>query len=219
MKKYWKIFLVVFLCLGAVLAWSRLRDHDAQTTEALPTPAPLVAIKDWGRLTTIEMDLSTVVKVVNPRRHRGNEVLIYGVCGQVTAGIDLNKLTDSDIRVDGQTIYVQLPPAEIFTLDPLLENDVEYVPPYKVGARSVEIESPCEKIYSWSVPELLDPTPELIADAKEQALIAFHTAAQDSGILLMAQDNAQKELKKFLELIGYQQVIFQLPIEHEQETP
>lgn len=180
-------------------------------------------LKDLSRLSTVEYKLSTVVKVVNPRGIRGDEVLVYGVCGRVVAGIDLSKLEREDVKTNGPNVHITLPQAEIFTLDLILKNDMRYVPPYELGEkdRTVEMRSACEETYSWTVPFPLSRTPELVADAQEEALKAFQETAERNNILAKAHTNAETLLGDLLTTIGFRTIEFeaQQEIELPKELP
>ena len=178
-------------------------------------------LKDLSRLSTVEYKLSTVVKVVNPRGIRGDEVLVYGVCGRVVAGIDLSKLEKEDVKTTGPNVHITLPQAEMFTLDLILENDMRYVPPYELGEkdRTVEMRSTCEETYSWTVPFPLTRTPELVTDAQEEALKAFKETAERNKILVEAQNNAETLLWDLLTKIGYETVEVEFEAQQEFELP
>ena len=55
----------------------------------------------------------------------------------------------------------------------------------------------------------MDQTPELIRDAEEQAMIQFRAVAEEGYILDQAQQNAKRELGRFLKLAGYTAVEFE----------
>ncbi len=177
-------------------------------------------IKDLSRLSTVEYKLSTVVEVINPRGIWGDEKLVYGVCGRAVAGIDLSKLSKKDVQVDGSRIRITLPPAEIFTVDPLWEGDMREVPEYKLKTegRTVEMRSECAGIIGWDVPGPLPRTPQLVADAQEEALKAFRKTAEDKGIEAEAQKNAQDFLKKWFDRLDFETIEIVSPgVEEPQE--
>ncbi len=165
-------------------------------------------IIDLSRLSTVEYKLSTVVQVINPRGVWGNEELVYGVCGHVVAGIDLSRLSKKDIQVDGSHVRITLPPAEIFTVDLLLENDMQEVTEYKLEAegRTVEMHSECTEAIVWNVPGPLARTSSLVADAQAEALKAFKSTAEDEGIEAEAQKNARDFFDKWFDRLDFETV-------------
>ena len=206
--------VVVFLFIAAVVL------ADDETSEP---PTPWKRLKNIARLSTVEFQLSTVVKVINPRKFRGNEVLVYGVCGRVVAGMDLSKLTEEDIQTDGLRVRIKLPRTEIFTLDLLLEDSTKHVLPFELEdkKRTVEIKPVCEQTFSWDTPIGLSRTPGLVTDAQEEALKAFKKTAEESGILAIAQAEVEKQLEKLLLLAGYEDIEFEMggEIESSQDSP
>lgn len=184
-------------------------------------PTPFMRLKNVARLSTVDLQLSTVVKVINPRGFAGDEVLVYGICGRVVAGVDLSKLEEKDIQVDGLNVRIKLPLAEIFTLDPRLEDSIPQVTSKPAGTeRTVKIASVCEHTFRWDKPPLLSRTSGLIAEAERQALQAFKKSAEDNGILALAQTEAEEQLKSLLLLAGYQNVEFEAKaIQIRPETP
>jgi hypothetical protein len=178
------------------------------------------------------MKLSTVVKVINPRTimRKPNEVLVYGVCGRVTAGIDLSKLEETDVDADigKRRIRLRVPQAEIFSITRTYENDMRDVPRYQLEdqKRWVEMRSACEYEYTWYFdPPIVDPvlgkTPALIILAREEAVKAFARTAEESGIREMAQVEAEIQLERLLRLVGYETVEIEIQqgIQPRQEVP
>ncbi len=217
------LFILALLTL-LIFAVALLSVQDETEEKAEPPPDLLVRIRDLSRLSTVEMKLSTVVKVTNPRTVIGlDEVLIYGVCGRVVAGVDLSKIEQTDMEINDRQIRIRLPPAEISAPTLLLENDVRSVPKYQLEGeeRWVEIEPICEHVYKWTTPGPVDKTPELVSHAQEQGLSAFAQAAQENGIQERAQRKAQELLEKLLLLAVYEKVTFGIKqtIETDQELP
>ena len=214
----WRLVGLIFSVGVLIFILSMVMDGNGDPPDSI-----YERLKDLSRLSTVEYKLSTVVKVVNPRGIRGDEVLVYGVCGRVVAGIDLSKLEQEDVKTNGPNVHITLPQAEIFTLDLILENDMRYVPPYELEDkdRTVEMHSACEEAYSWTVPFPLSRTPELVTDAQEEALKAFKETAERNNILAEAHTNAGTLLRGFLTKIGYETVEFeaQQEIELPKELP
>lgn len=179
-------------------------------------PPIYARLRNLSQLTTIEMKLSTVVKIVNGRTIvKGiDEVLIYGVCGRVTAGIRLSELEEADVDADigKRSIRLRLPPAEIFSITRTLENDMRDVPRYQLEGKErwVEMRSPCEHEYKWDVPPFMPRTMSLISLARGEALKAFARTAEESGIREMAQVEAEEQLERLLRLAGYEIIEFEI---------
>ena len=154
-------------------------------------PAVIEQLKPISRLQTESYFLSTVVEASKPRGTGGvlTEKLVLIACGRVTAGVDLSKITEEDIRSEGSKVVIKLPPAELF--DTMLDD-----------------ESGCTHIYDRSVPPLMAPSEELDAEARRRALESFRETALQNGILEKASVRAQEEIARLLLLAGYETVEF-----------
>jgi len=173
--------------------------------EIVLSPPSIDEIRTMGRLDTVEMSLSVVVTVKHD--YRGpDEKLTYGVCGRIVAGVDLEELTSQDAVINGTTITLSLPQAEVFSVDPTLVWNVAETEEYQIDKRKAQILPVCNYTYSWDEAPFRDKTPELIRNAEEQAIIQFKEIAGEGYLLETAQSNAEKEMARFLMLMGYDEV-------------
>lgn len=154
-------------------------------------PAVIDQLRPLSHLQTEEYFLSTIVEATRPRGTGGvmTEKLVLIACGRVTAGVDLSKIQEGDIRSAEGTVIINLPPSEIF--DTALED-----------------ESGCTRVYDRSVPPLMSPSEELDGEARRQALGSFRQTALENGILEKAHVRAQEEIARLLLLAGYETVQF-----------
>jgi hypothetical protein len=154
-------------------------------------PAVIEQLKPLSRLQTEAYFLSTVVEASKPRGTGGvlTEKLVLIACGRVTAGVDLAKIMEGDIRSEGSKVVIKLPPAELF--DTMLDD-----------------ESGCTHIYDRSVPPLMAPSEELDTEVRRRALESFRETALQNGILEKANVRAQEEIARLLLLSGYETVEF-----------
>src|SRR5450759_1610039 len=92
-----------------------LFNQPQATPVAIVQPSIITQIKPLGQLHTSSFFLSTVV---DTQMHVGvlNQLqrVLLVACGKVDAGIDLQKITDKDIKINGTTATITLPPPEIF---------------------------------------------------------------------------------------------------------
>ena len=99
------------------------RELQTQVNALLnPTPTiipdPVTIIHDVQSLARLETIQYTVEKVITAEVGQGSFEFLFGdrllfvAHGQVIAGVDLAKLSDQDLWLQGETLYVQLPPAE-----------------------------------------------------------------------------------------------------------
>jgi hypothetical protein len=176
----------------------------------LPPGGLYSSIKNVGRLTSIEYELSTVVRVKKPVPLWPDQEIVYGVCGRVTAGVDLQSLQAEDIVSQGGRVEVSLPAPRIFTEDLVLDNGMGDLPPYQPEGtnRTVQFKSACEQMIAWSgVPVLDSLDPELVRIAQEEALKAFHQTALDSHILETAALSAQQRMEDLLLTAGIENAV------------
>lgn len=102
--------------------------------------------------------------------------------GRVIAGIDLARLTEDDVTlsVDGTTMTVQLPPAEIF--DVTLDNDKT-------------------RVYDRQQGWLASANKDLETQARMAAEEEIFRAACEDGIMQRAHDDSQRVMGQFVELL------------------
>ncbi len=164
-----------------------------------PTPTVIVDpvtyindVRTLARLETIQYSLEQVVTCeVNQDGplsvFLGDKVLFVGH-GLVIAGIDMEKIQPSDLRLGGDILYVRLPPAEIFVAT--LDNDKSYVYDRETGpfaSTDVSLETNCR---------------QAAEDKIRQSVL-------EDGILIQAQANAENYLFKFFTSLGYRTIQFE----------
>ncbi len=191
--------------------WDALQDLWPwnSTTTVQVVPPNIDNIRYMGQLETLEQELSTMVTAKRDYTLVDDEELIYGVCGRIVAGVDLSNLTAEDAQVEGNTITLRLPPAEVFSVNITTKWRVSETDVYNVeGDIKAQIVPPCDHIYKWSQSTGRDKTPELVQDAQEQAQLLFEEIANDPDFLARAQKNAEDTLKRLLKAAGYEEVVF-----------
>lgn len=161
------------------------------TPTILPDPVTIIqGVRSLARLETIQY---TVEKVITAESGQGTlgflfgDKLIFVAHGVVIAGVDLDKLQPSDLRVQDGVLYVTLPAAEVFSAS--LDNDKSYVYDRNVGALTKGSET-------------------LETDARRAAEAAIRQAAEEDGILRLARDNAESYLYRLFRGLGFPEVIF-----------
>jgi hypothetical protein len=154
-------------------------------------PAVIEQLRPLSRLQTEEYFLSTVVTATKPRFIGGiaEEKVIFVACGRVTAGVDLSRIQEGDIRTQGTTVTIRLPEAEVFET-------------------ALDDESGCTYVYEHSHPLLTEPSQELQTEARREAVENFRATALENGILDRAEVRAQEEIARLLLLTGYETIEF-----------
>jgi len=163
-----------------------------------PTPTiivdPVTYINEIRALARLETIQYSIEKVISAEIGQGTFGFLYGdkllfvAHGIVIAGIDMEKLQPTDMRLDGTVLYVKLPPTEIFIAT--LDNEKSYVYDRETGAftkGSIDLET----------------------IARQSAEDEIRKAALEDGILTHGQVNAEAYLLKFFTALGYKSVIFE----------
>ncbi|MDH5508713.1 MAG: DUF4230 domain-containing protein [Anaerolineae bacterium] len=163
------------------------------TPTVLPDPVTILHdIRSLARLETIQYSLE---KVITVEQGQGALSILFGdrllfvAHGIVIAGIDLDKLSPEDLRVEGGVLYVTLPPSEVFTAT--LDNEKSYV-------------------YDRDTGLLTHGNVNLETTARQAAEQAILEAALADGILDQARINAENFLWRLLRDLGFAEIIFEL---------
>ncbi|HRN49725.1 MAG TPA: DUF4230 domain-containing protein [Anaerolineales bacterium] len=162
------------------------------TPTVIPDPVTIVhEVRSMARLETIQY---SVEKIISAETRQGlfgflvGDRILFVAHGTVIAGVDLQKLSPEDMRVEGGVLYVTLPPAEIFVAT--LENDKSYVYDREQGV-------------------ITRGDQNLETVARQAAEDEIEAAALADGILEQAQINAENFLYRFFLQLGFPEVIFE----------
>lgn len=173
-----------------------LQTQVAQLMNPTPTiiPDPVTHINDIRALARIETIQYTVEQVVTAEVNQGTLSFAFGskiliqMHGVVIAGIDMEKMRPEDMQLQGDVLYVKLPPAEILTVT-LDENKTE--------------------VYTIQDGIFAELDPNLVLDTLSTGKDKITSAALEDGILTQAQRNGETFLQRFFMALGYKNVIFQ----------
>jgi hypothetical protein len=164
-----------------------------------PTPTVIVDpvtyitnVRALARLETIQYSVEQVVTCeVNQNGPlsflSGDKVLFVGH-GLVIAGIDMEKIQSGDMRLGGETLYVKLPPAELFVVT--LDNDKSYV-------------------YDRQTGPFAPTDTTLETSCRQAAEDKIRQSVLEDNILTQAQTNAENYLFKFFSSLGYRTIQFE----------
>jgi hypothetical protein len=161
------------------------------TSAPTPTPMPPPQWRSLGNLSTIEYNNSTVVERARPKPGiagplLGNDRIVLMAMGRVRAGIDLSKISERDVQIQGNRIRVRLPKVEVFSVE-LLPNE--------------------SRIYDSERSWLFSQYEGLELEAMEEARLKLLSEARaDTQMLRIAESMARLQLREFLEKAGFEQV-------------
>lgn len=147
-------------------------------------------VRQLARLETASVELEQRF-----RGQRGNEQtwawvgerLELRARGEVVAGVDLGKLADGAIEVDGATVWVALPPAELWRVD--LDEQASFIEARERGWFGV-------------------PDPHLETQVRREAEVALGEEALRGGILERADAQAEAAIRELLGAAGVGDVRF-----------
>lgn len=193
--------MIVGILAGVGLWRSGERFVDGLLTMVTPMPEePEVDIRSVvvkqlrgaSELTTAIFAMEAVVPTRSDRTLAGYVIgstnLLYIAYGEVRAGVNLDQITPSDIQIEGTSIAVTLPPAQV--LDSKLELSRSNVYDYDRG-------------FLGFGP---DNAPELQELAQQEALAKIESAACTEGILAEANQRAEKAVSQLLTTAGFNAV-------------
>jgi hypothetical protein len=164
------------------------------TPVILPNPATIVReINDLARLETASFEFEKVIMAETGQDVLWGalgETMVFVAHGKVFAGVDFADMAVEDVQVyDPVTVYVHLPPAEIFEDIPVLDNEKSFVADRDTGI-------------------LTRADPQLESQVRVAAEEAIAEAANESEILERANANAQEFMTNFLNGLGFENIVF-----------
>lgn len=194
--------LAAGMMLGVVLVTLLVRAAPAAILEPLASfitgrplhmdvsaPAVVDKIRQLSRLETVVYSLDKIVegKRQNPLLpdFLAGDKLLLVAHGEVVAGIDMAHLTPNDIHVNGDTVHLKLPSAQIL---------------------STTIDNGRTRVYSRSTGLLVPIDPNLESEVRQTAQEQIAKAALDDGILDKARQNARAGLTTLLYGLGFHTV-------------
>ena len=169
---------------------SSLQTQVSALLNPTPTiiPDPVTYIQEVRALARLETIQYSVEKVITAETGQGafgflfGDRLLFVAHGTVIASIDMSRINPEDMRLVDGILHVQLPASEIFVAT--LDNDKSYVYDRQTGA-------------------LTKGDQNLETLARKAAEEEIRKAAEDDGILELAQRNAETYLSRFFASLGY----------------
>ena len=171
---------------------TQVADFLHPTPTILPDPITIIhEVRSLARLETIQYSVEQVISAESNQGSFGwlfGQKMLFVAHGVVIAGIDMEKIAPTDMRLEGSVLHVKLPAAEIFVAT--LDNQKSYVYNYEKG-----ILSPVD--------------PNLETTVRQAAEDRIRQAAIDDGVLDSAMKNAESFLDRFFRALGYTDVVFE----------
>ena len=198
--------LILAFCAGIFVCWIALslvavKSLPSGLWTALTHRSQQIGVSQASVVNRIQQleRLETVVysmdKVVTGKRENsilpdflaGDRLLLL-VHGEVIAGIDFSALPPSAVKIDGKSVRLKLPAAQVLTTR--LDNDKT-------------------RVYSRETGLLVPTDPDLESEVRREAEHQLRSAALVDGILETAQKNARSTVTSLLEGMGFEKVEFE----------
>jgi hypothetical protein len=162
--------------------------HD---TIDVSQPTVIASIQRLARLESVVYTMDKVVEGDRTNEYlpdilTGDKLLLI-VHGQAVAGVDLSKVQASNVQIDGHSVTITMPAAELL---------------------SVSLDNSKTRVFSRTTGLLVPTDPTLESEVREKAEGGLRQSALDSGILTTAEGNARATLTTMLHSLGFQQVAF-----------
>src|SRR5215472_14605433 len=182
------IGLIVWLTTGVGLL-HLLRSYSGGSLIRTDQPTVVRQIQQLQRLETVNYSMDKIISGERdnpylPKFLAGDRLLLV-VHGDVIGGVDLSRLQPRDVSVNGRSVSLGLPAAEIF---------------------STRIDNSKTRVYSRDTGLFTSPDPNLESEVREAAERQLQQAALEDGVLKSAEQNAQSALTSMMKGLGFEQV-------------
>jgi hypothetical protein len=162
--------------------------HDAID---ISQPTVIASIQRLARLESVVYTMDKVVEGDRTSQYlpdilTGDKLLMV-VHGQAVAGVDLSQVQAGNVQIDGRSIALTMPAAELL---------------------SVSLDNSKTRVYSRITGLLVPADPNLESEVREKAEADLRQSALDSGILTTAEGNARATLTTMLHSLGFQQITY-----------
>jgi hypothetical protein len=181
----------VGLGVGGYLALSRFAPEPTSRAVVRPTGTILMAVRDLARLETNELHMEKVIDLTDKQSRffglvDATDAILLIAAGDVTVGIDLTKMAESDFQIDRDSgsVRLMLPAPEI--LSTRLDEEHTYV-------------------YRRTTGVLAERNEQLESRARKEAVRAIEEAARAGEVMEKARKQAERQIQQLLEKFGVTQ--------------
>jgi hypothetical protein len=182
--------MMVFSRLSQAGLWDRVAGFvTGRPVFDVSSPTVVEMIRQLSRLETVQYSLDKIVEGERQSAYLPNflagDKLLLVAHGEVIAGIDLGQLKAGDVQVNGDTVHVRLPAAQILT---------------------TRIDNGRTRVYSRMTGLLVSSDPNLESDVRQTAELQIAQAALDDRILEKARQNARASVTALLYGLRFRKV-------------
>jgi len=182
--------LIIWLATGTGLL-SLLRAYRGGTLIHIDQPTVVRQIQQLQRLETISFTMDKIISGEHDSPYLPkflvSDRLLLVVHGEVIGGVDLSKLQPADVVVQGQSISLRLPQAQILV---------------------TRLDNAQTRVYSRDTGLFSSPDPNLESEVRQEAERQIQEAAMQGDILKTADGNARSTISSLLQGLGFKKVDF-----------
>lgn len=191
------VIIVIVLIIVLSLVYTGLSIKNRFNPSVTITTSSKTVIKELRSLNRLETASYTIEKVVDAGI-KGNafQEFLYGdrilliAHGEVIAGVDLSQLKDDDIKVEGSSVTLTLPPPVVLV---------------------TKLDSAQTRIYDRKQGILSRGNKDLESQARLAAEETIQEAACQGEILREAANNARRQLTALLKALGFVTITIVIP--------
>jgi hypothetical protein len=182
--------LIIWLATGTGLL-SLLRAYRGGTLIHIDQPTVVRQIQKLQRLETVSFTMDKIISGEHDSPYLPkflvSDRLLLIVHGEVIGGVDLSKLQPADVVVQGQSISLRLPLAQILV---------------------TRLDNAQTRVYSRDTGLFSSPDPNLESEVRQEAERQLQEAAMQGDILKTADGNARSTISSLLQGLGFKKVDF-----------
>jgi hypothetical protein len=182
--------LIIWFATGTGLL-SLLRAYRGGTLIHIDQPTVVRQIQQLQRLETISFTMDKIISGEHDSPYLPkflvSDRLLLVVHGEVIGGVDLSKLQPGDVVVQGQSISLRLPQAQILV---------------------TRLDNAQTRVYSRDTGLFSSPDPNLESEVRQEAERQLQEAAMQGDILKTANGNARSTISSLLQGLGFKKVDF-----------
>jgi hypothetical protein len=147
-------------------------------------------LKNTSKLATVEYIVTKVISAKDKNWFARDAYFFAETEASIKAGIDLEKIREEDVKIDGKKISIKLPPVEVINFSYPAE-----------GFRVIERYTDESSIFKWNSIDI-----ETKDDLYRQGEADIRASIKDLGIIKSAQENTKLLLNKILTLSGFEEI-------------
>lgn len=182
--------LTVWLATGTGLL-SLLRAYRGGSLIRIDQPTVVRQIQQLQRLETVSFTMDKIISGEHDSPYLPkflvSDRLLLVVHGEVIAGVDLSKVQPGDVTLQGQSISLRLPKAQVLV---------------------TRLDNAQSRVYSRDTGLFSSPDPNLESEVRQEAERQLQEAAIQGDILKTADGNARSTISSLLQGLGFKKVDF-----------